>query len=403
MKNKFEDWVNWLNWNWCISRDRFYWVPIPIWHCNDCNEILLPEKTELPIDTTETSPNNKKCHNCSWSNFRWEKQVLDTWMTSSISTKIASNLIKKEISEFSLRPQAFEIIRTWLFYSVVKSYYNNWSKPFKDIMISGHWLDKKWIKISKRLGNYRNPNDIIDEYSADALRYWACWANLWENIRYNEDEIRKWSRTITKLWNASKFCFLFLNKSNPTKLSTWWLEDIDKWILDKLMVTIKESTDYFEKYQYSRVKKIIDTFFWNDFCDYYLELVKYRLYQEENSLWVKQTLFYILENTLKLYAPILPFITEEIWSFYFKKFSDKNSIHINEYPEINDTFIWNNNDSIKFENVISEIWKIRKFKTELWISIWKEIESYKLKNNIEEDYYDFIKKACRVSNIKTEF
>jgi len=314
MKRRYFDWVKNLKWDWCISRQRYYGVPFPVWYCQNCGGIILAENKNLPVDPTETKKICKKCKKLALP----ETDVMDTWATSSMTPEIIGKFPK------TLRPQAFEIIRTWLFYTIVKAHYHHNSLPFRDVMISGHGLDEQGRKISKRLGNYEDPQKIITEYGADALRYWATGARLGQNMRYSEKEVQKGKRTVIKLFNASRFVLINLKDFKPNK-NFKPQNPADKAIFEKLQETIKQATDYFEKYEYSKARDIIDKFFWHEFCSKYIELSKNRLDQDN-----KNCLYFCLINILKLYGPILPFITEEIWH----KLGNKKSIHLSQWPGI---------------------------------------------------------------------
>ena len=328
MKQRYIDWVKTLKWDWCISRQRYYGVPFPVWYCQVCKEVILPDISDLPVDPMITQSKINTCPKCDSKKIIGEKDVMDTWMTSSMTPLIVSRLLENKAFEeklfpSSLRPQAFEIIRTWLFYSVVKSLHHFKNVPFFDIMISGHGHDEKGQKISKRLGNYVPPEQIVDQYGADALRYWATGANLGENLKYSENEVKKGKRTITKLYNAATFCFSHFKDQDYSRLDLKNLSSEDKWILNQLNKTIKKVTAHFDSYQYAKAKNDVDDFFWSDFCDNYLEFVKYRLYQETPNQIAKQVLYQVFLVIIKMYAPIMPYITEEIYHLYFDKLEKK--------------------------------------------------------------------------------
>lgn len=407
MFSRYRDWVESLKWDWCISRDRYYGVPFPVWYCKDCEAEILPDIGDLPIDPTLDKPNNK-CK-CGSNKFIPESHVMDTWMTSSLTPLIASKLVDKEsvqekLYPMSLRPQAFEIIRTWLFYTVVKSYYHYNKLPFKDVMISGHGLDNKGKKISKSLGNFKDPNNILKQYGADALRYWTTGAKLGENMRYNEKEIQKGKRTVTKLWNAAKFAFMHLENYYPKQDNKFEAADI--WILNKANRVIDDSTKYYEQYSYSKARTLIDDFFWKNFADNYMEFIKYRLYSEEKEMEeskqaAKYTLYNIILILIKLYAPILPYITEEIYQAYFKDIEKNKSIHISVWPKQNKDWKLNINQEKEFNQVLDIVEEIRKYKSEKQISMGKEIDSYTIKNkNIPNmKYKKFIENVLRIKKI----
>lgn len=408
MKSRFDDWVKALKWDWCISRDRYYGVQFPVWYCKDCEEVILPEEKDLPIDPTIDKP-KRKCK-CGSGDYIAESNVMDTWMTSSMSPLIISKLVNNKIVQdklypASLRPQAFEIIRTWLFYTVVKSQYHHNTLPFKDVMISGHGLDGKGRKISKSLGNFKDPNKIITQYGADALRYWATGAKLGENMRYNEQEIQKGKRTVTKLWNAAKFAISFLKDMDP-KINNIKLEDADKWVLSKLNICISRVGIEFEHYSYSKARDIIDKFFWNTFADNYMEFIKYRLYSEEIEMKesrkaAQHTLYNVLLTIIKLYAPILPFITEEVYQMFFKEIEGDKSIHLSKWPKESVDWITKENFDIDFMKALNVIERVRKYKSDNQISQGKEIGEYKIEGDRPDKKYDeFIMNVVRVNKLK---
>jgi valyl-tRNA synthetase len=406
MKQLYINWVQTLKWDWCISRQRYYGVPFPVWYCSKCGKTILPKEKDLPIDPMISKPKIKKCTECDSQEFIPENDVMDTWMISSCTPIIISRMFddKKNQNKLypnSLRPQAFEIIRTWLFYTVVKSLYHFNSIPFKDIMISGHGLDDKGQKISKRLGNFVPPEKIIDLYGADSLRYWATGASLGENLRYNEDEVRKGKRTINKLYNASKFCLSHFKDLDYSRLETDNLRPEDKWILYYQNKMIEKTTEYFDSYQYSKAKGEIDNFFWGFFCDNYLEFVKRRLYQERPDKTAKTVLYKVLLNIIKVYASIMPYITEEIYQSYFSNFEKEISIHISSWPKIVSGLEISKNELDRFNKTVEAIKEIRKFKSENKISLGTELENFKTLFEIPREHIEFVKLVGKVKNIKT--
>jgi len=403
MFQKYADWVNNLQWDWCISRQRYYGVPFPIWYCDKCNEVILSDVKNLPVDPMEQEPPIKRCPKCGATKFKPETDVMDTWATSSMTPMIIRELVapKAKFSPATLRPQAFEIIRTWLFYTLVKSFYHFKQIPFSEVMISGHGLDAQGRKISKRLGNYILPEKIIDQYGADALRYWATGAMLGENLRYNEEEIKMGHKTVTKIFNASKFCLMHLENFAPNE-DTANLEPADNWALHYLGQTIAKATQYFEQYEYAKAKNVIADFFWRIFCDNYLEFVKYRLYGDDRKSVnaARQTLFVILLNIIKLYAPILPFITEEIYQLYFKDFIKTKSIHLASWPQAEKSWAQSEKFLTEFDKALNLIDNIRKYKSANNLSLGKELDEFKAADKIPAQYLDFVQKVTRVKKIK---
>lgn len=405
MQKKYENWVKALQWDWCISRQRYYGVPFPLWYCQKCDEPILAKELDLPVDPTETNPPLKICPKCGSKKFRPEKDVMDTWMTSSMTPLIGAKLVKsktlqKKLYPATLRPQAFEIIRTWLFYTIVKSHYHHESLPFYDVVISGHGLDPEGHKISKRLGNYIIPENIIEKYGADALRYWTTGATLGENLRYSENEVKKGKRTVVKIFNASRFTLMHLQKLQ--KLQQTNLEPTDKWALHHLAQTIKKATTHLEVYEYSKARDLIDQFFWHNFCDNYLEFIKYRLYGNPNSAsakTAKEVLYILLSNVLKLYAPFLPFITEEIYQSYFRKIEKAKSIHLSSWPKPQKSWLEPPKFLKEFDKVLNLIENIRKHKSQKNISLGQEIDEFRAPQKIDPKYIDFIQKSMRVRKI----
>ncbi|MEK6847503.1 MAG: valine--tRNA ligase [Nanoarchaeota archaeon] len=369
MSKRYENWVNGLNWDWNISRNRHFGVPIPVWECKKCKEIILAEEKELPLDPSDKEKRCPKCKNEAEP----EMKVLDTWATSSLTPQIASSLVGNSIKlPYSLRPQAHEIIRTWAFYTIVKSYFMEDKIPWKNIMLSG-FVKFEGEKMSKSKGNVVSPKEIIKLYGADAIRFGAASSKLGEDLDYSEKDVLAGKRFLTKLWNASNFVFMNLKDYDgrmPKKL-----EKIDELFLKELNRVISTTTYRFEGYEYSRAKFNTEEFFWKDFCDNYLEIVKWRVYngnkqQKESAFY---TLYHSLLTILKLIAPITPFITEHIYQEYFKKNEKTKSIHLSEWPKSEKKKIreWG-------ENITRELLKANRW--HLLIDIISKIRSIKTDN-----------------------
>ena len=332
MFKRYENWVNGLEWDWSISRDRHFGVPIPIWKCKKCNEIILPKESELPVDPLQTK---KQCPKCKIE-AEPETKVFDTWATSSLTPQITAQLpqAKQKIKlPYSLRPQGHDIIRTWAFYTVVKSLYHENKMPWKNIVISGN-VSLKGEKMSKSKGNVIDPREIMGKFGADALRFWAAGSKLGKDLDYQEQDLVAGKKTVTKLFNASKFVFMNL-ENYKNKKPKFRLNTVDIIFSNKLNLLIESCTKYFDNYEYSKVKQKLERFFWNDFCDNYLEIVKKRIYNETGTekQSAQHTLYQSLLTILKLFAPIMPFVTEEIYQTYFKKTEKDKSIHVSDWPK----------------------------------------------------------------------
>ena len=353
MKNRYDNWVNGLAWDWCISRQLPFGISFPVWYCKDCDEVILARKEDLPVDPTATKPHIDKCPKCGGGEFVPETDVINTWTTSSMTPTIVKELFKnKPIYEiikdrlFDLRPQAHDIISFWLFNTVVKSNLHYKRNPWTTCMISGWMLDPQGKKMAKSKGNTIEPREVIEKYSADALRFMAASTKLGEDLGYPEKEVVTGKKTVTKIFNASKFVHMHLEdydlKENPLHAFIADLPAIDTWILAKYNHTVARATEFLEDFNFQRARAEIDLFFWRDLCDDYLEIVKHRLYDEENRtsrLHAQATLRHILFGVLRMFSPYVPFITEEVYSWRFKDVEKVDSIHLTSWPTVDKDFL----------------------------------------------------------------
>ncbi|MBU2523050.1 MAG: valine--tRNA ligase [Nanoarchaeota archaeon] len=339
MKVRLDNWIKGLKWDWCISRQRYFGVPFPVWYCAKCGWVILADKKKLPVDPLTDKPPVNKCPGCQGIEFVPEKDVLDTWATSSLTPQLAIELMPKSVQKklypMSLRPQAHDIISFWLFNTIVKGYLHYDKLPWGHTMISGFVLDPYGEKMAKSTGNVVEPSEIIKKYSADTLRFAACASKLGEDAPFQEKELVAGQKLVNKLWNASKFVSMHLQEKIKQPKN---LDGFDKWIILKMNRLIENSTESFENYEYSRVKSEFENFFWHTFCDNYLEIVKDRLYSTERSKEEKESAKFTLYNSLlknvKILAPIMPFITEELYQKYFKQNEKMESIHVSKWPEV---------------------------------------------------------------------
>jgi len=400
MRVRYEHWIEGLQWDWCISRQRHFGVPFPVWYCVNCNNVSVADEKDLPVYPFDSKP-KKKCK-CGSSKFEGEQDVMDTWATSSVTPQIILNWVKdKEYNTnikmypCSLRPQAHDIIRTWAFYTIVKGIYHNNKHPWKDIVISGHVLDPNGQSMHKSKGNVIEPSKVLEKYSADALRFWAASSKLGDDLRYLEKELETGQKTLTKLWNSFKFVKLSLENYKHKKLKK--LEPIDELFLLELNSIVKEYRKNFEIYEYSKSKYAIDNFFWHSFCDYYLEFVKKRIYNNTNGKESAQyTLYTSLFSIIKMFAPIMPFVTEEIYQDFFRKHEKEKSIHlilIQRYnPKMKDTKeLW--------QLLIGTISKIRQEKARLNKSLKEEVKTITCDLKLK-DFENDIKGVMNVKEIK---
>ncbi len=426
MKSRLENWIKGLQWDWCISRQRFFGVPFPVWYCQDCGHIIVADEEQLPVDPTETRP--EKCPKCGSTNIIPEKDVLDTWATSSLTPQIALDWVgdwkdKTKQSDFftkmfpmDLRPQGHDIISFWAFNTIVKAYFHNKSIPWKNIMINGWALDQYGKKMSKSKGNVIDPLEMIQKYNADALRWWAASSKLGEDVWFSEKEFVNAQRLMTKLWNASRFVIMHLKDYKPPstlkelkepndlkELKNIIITKTDKWIISKLNKLVKGVTESLNNYEYIRLRLDLEKFFWHDFCDEYLELVKDRLYNKEKYKKeevesAQHTLYYVLLTILKLLAPIMPHITEEIYHLFFKQHEGKKSVHITKWPQHSEEL--NFEEENNMEEAIKVLALIRKYKSDNKMSLKKEInkvvvESKNKDIKIDDSFMREIQPAAR--------
>jgi len=330
MQARYRAWVQNLNWDWCISRQRYFGVPFPVWYCQTCGEITLADLDQLPVDPQADSP-PRPCAKCGSDRFIPEEDILDTWATSSMSPQIvggwlaqdsgdSQNPLYTRVFPFSLRPQAHEIIRTWAFYTITKSHFHFGAVPWKDVLISGWGIAGEGMgKISKsRGGGSLPPLEMIQRYSADAVRYWAASASPGKDSVISEGKVQMGAKLVTKLWNVARFAGPFLTPP-PLEPASQPLTPADRWVLSRAQTLIRRVTSLLETYEYANAKSEIESFFWGELTDNYLEMCKQRLYDPEHPAHqaARAALNHVFLRVLKLLAPYLPYITEEIYQAIF--------------------------------------------------------------------------------------
>jgi valyl-tRNA synthetase len=379
MQKRFQQWVENLNWDWCISRQRFFGVTFPVWYCRDCGDIHVAERGELPMDPTISAP-PKRCH-CGGTAFDPEEDVMDTWATSSLSPQLVASWLgqsgfdQESFVPISMRPQAHEIIRTWAFYSIVKAYHHFGEIPWHEAAISGWALSEQGTqKISKsRGGGPAPPLEMLELYSADAVRYWAASTSLGKDAVISEEKILAGSKLINKLWNVARFSSRFIGDEVEITMPQQ-LTPADQWILSKSDRLIKRVTDSLIRYDYATAKAEIETFFWNDLADNYLEMAKRRLYDDGDIVrkGAVYTLNRVLLSVLKLFAPFLPYVTEEIYTKMFVETNGRESIDFSEWPQADDEII--SDSAEEFGSILVEIaTAVRRYKSEEAMSLGAEL------------------------------
>lgn len=380
MKKRYTTWVENLKWDWCISRQRYFGVPFPVWYCAKCQKPHFADIDSLPVNPLET-PYIGTCE-CGSTEFIPEKAVLDTWATSSLTPIINRETAKEHGIEenfmpMSMRTQAHEIIRTWAFYTIVKSLYHTGNIPWKDVMVCGFVLAKPGEKISKSKGNSKlTPQALVETYTADAIRYWAAGSRLGTDTFFDQEEMRDSSkRFLTKLWNSSKFVLSHLTDYDPEHEVE--LKPIDRFMMERTKETIREVSQYLDAYEIGLARHAIDDLFWKDFCDYYIEIVKERLYQPEvHGIEERRSAQYAachcLLSILKLYAVYVPHITEAIYQRGFRELIGSTSIHQLVWDKELDT----DKELLEFGGECkAALGEIRRYKSENSLSMKDQVES----------------------------
>ncbi len=416
MKARYRDWVQNLGWNWGISRQRFFGIPFPVWHCQDCSQVLLADPKSLPIDPQEQAFPGGACTACSSTNIEPDTDVMDTWNTSSLTPQINVNWPDASpdglTMPMSMRPQAHDIIRTWTFDTIVKSYYHNGDIPWKTIVMSGHVLAGK-EKISKSKENSKmTPEGLLAEYPADVIRYWSASGRLGADTAFSENQLKIGQRLITKLWNAFRFIAEHLAHSTrqgslrvvgidkqpfaPMEVpqavspagdriegSEWRTpnptDQLNQWILHALSGTYSSYQKHFDDYEYHSALEAAEKFFWQDFCDNYLELIKDRLFNPGNYTpalidETKQTLYECGFGLLQLFAPFLPHITETLYQAFCKEYEQAVSVHITTFD--NKRFAYRyDKATAAIAAVLNVVASVRKLKSEKQLSLKTELAS----------------------------
>jgi valyl-tRNA synthetase len=372
-----------------------------VWYSNRAGEegkYILPDISQLPVDPLMDLPKGYTREEVTG-----DKDVMDTWATSSLTPQISAGSIGprhpgesrdpgrkeeldsgfrrnderyKKLFPADLRPQAHEIIRTWAFYTIVKAHLHANTTPWKNLMISGWCLAADKTKMSKSKGNVVTPVALIEEKGTDAVRYWASTSRLGADTAFSEDLLKIGRKLVTKLWNASNFVSSVIlseakdiTPSQPKKILHCVQDDIitaplDHWIITRLHRAVAKATEEFERFEYCDARLGVEDFFWNDFCDNYLELVKLRAYEKDAS--AQATLHYCLDAILRLFAPFVPHVTEEIYSHLFE---GKGSIHARgQWPKAADYPVHEEAEKAGFA-ALQVLEAIRKAKSEAGVSI----------------------------------
>jgi len=375
MRHRYSNWVEGLNGDWLVSRQRYFGVPVPVWYSLDADgemnydAPLIPEESRLPIDpSTDVPAGYTEDQRGKPGGFAGDPDVMDTWATSSLTPQIAAQWeddtdLFSRVYPFDVRPQGHDIIRTWLFSTMVRSHLEHGQSPWSHAALSGWILDPDRKKMSKSKGNVVTPIDLFEKYGSDAVRYWAAGARPGVDTAFSEDQMKVGRKLATKLLNVSKFVLSFGDADESVDPT----EALDIAMLHRLSEVVEEATSAFESFDYARVLERTESFFWW-FCDDYVELVKTRAYADDGNVGADSARIALrraLSALQRLFAPLLPFAAEEVWNWWHT-----NSVHRSAWPttsELIGATSFDNADAF-IDAVCGAIALVRRSKTEAKVS-----------------------------------
>jgi len=384
MKARYIDWVENISWDWCISRQRYYGIPFPVWHCADCDHTILADEKDLPVDPRDTAPPGGACDSCGSTNIEPDTDVMDTWNTSSLTPYICASLYcdtanpldddcAQQFIPMGMRAQAHDIIRTWTFDTVVKAWMHSEQIPWKDVVVSGHALSGRDGKISKSKGNEAiTPIALLERFPADAIRYWAAAATLGKDVAFSENQLKVGQRLTTKMWNAFRFTSEHIVGVDGATLPATF-GSVNEWILHQASECFADYNAQLEDYEFGHALDRLERFFWHDFCDNYLELIKDQLfnpgnYREEMVAATRWTLYAVGLRVLQLYAPYVPYVSDAIYRSVYADREKWASIHQSDFGSIQAPYVFEESSQL-VDSIVQVVGAVRKLKSEHQLSL----------------------------------
>ncbi len=374
MKVRLENWTGTMEWDWCISRQRIFATPIPAWYCAECGKTKVAKEEWLPLDPTQKAP-PEACE-CGSTEFRGEEDVLDTWMDSSISALHVSGWLSDHqlLLPAQLRPQGYDIIRTWAFYTILRSKALLGMKPWDTILLNGMVLGEDGHKMSKSRNNFVVPEEVIKKNGADAFRQWAAiGGTTGSDIIFSWKDVVAGSRFLQKLWSIVRFSMPHIS-DQPASFTP-----VDLWLLSKLNRLVKDCTEKMDAYQFDETFKAIRGFAWEILADNYIELAKSRLYGSgEGKKAAQYTLFITVDTLSRLLAPFLPYFSEEIYSHL-----KEESVHLAQWPQADESLIDAGAEAAG--ELIKEITAaIRRYKSEHGMALNAQLAGIEIYSSLED-------------------
>ncbi|AAG20602.1 MULTISPECIES: valine--tRNA ligase [Halobacterium] len=337
MHDRLVEWTEGMDWDWVISRQRVFATPIPAWECNECGHWEIAGREQAPVDPTEDDPAVEACPECGGDDWAGETDVMDTWMDSSITPLHLSGWPEgttlDEFESVDLRPQGHDIIRTWAFYTLLRTGALTDEQPWDDVLVNGMVFGEDGNKMSKSRGNFVQPDEAIAEYSADAVRQaLALGGRPGSDVQFQWKEVKSASRFLTKLWNITKFSTGHFDEDTPAIQDPAY-RDADRWLLSELSTVCEDVDEAMSEYRFDRALRSLREFAWEDLADDYVELVKGRLYNGRpgERAAAEHTLYTAVTAVTRLLAPFSPHTTEEIWQSLP---GTEGSVHAATFPSV---------------------------------------------------------------------